>query len=151
MRRLASVVVLALGIALATAGSAAACSCIAISPGTKLKQSDGAVTARLLDARPLGGVDPPSSSATPSEFVYRIGRVIKGRPRLRSGRRLVVRSLWSGSSCGLSQDLGRVQGLFLRRANGRWRAGACDEIRAAQMRRLRGKGAAASAGAASCT
>jgi hypothetical protein len=135
MLRLVASIALALGVALVTAGSAAACSCVAIAPGTKLKAADGAVSARLLDVRPVGGVNPPPSAA-PTDFVYRIGRVVKGRARLKTGRRLVVRSLDSGSSCGLSNSPGKVRGLFLRRANGRWRAGACDEIRASQMRRL---------------
>jgi hypothetical protein len=123
MVRLAALVAVALGLALATAGSAMACSCIAVAPSTKLKQSRAAVTVRLLEVRS-------------ADFVYRIGRVVKGPARLETGRRLVVRSQLPASSCRLSNSQGAVLGLFLRRAEGRWTAGACDEIRAGQMRRL---------------
>jgi hypothetical protein len=141
--RVLALVAAALAIALATAGSAAACSCIGEKPRDLLKQSDAAVTARLLEVRPVGGGE-PSSSADPTDFVYRIGRVVKGKARLTSGETLVVRSRYSGSSCGLSNFGGKVRGLFLTRENGRWRSWACREVPARQMRRLAAGGAVGS-------
>ena len=115
---------------LVAAESAFACSCVQIAPETKLKQSDGAVVARLLQVEPL------ESSRFSADFVYRTGRVLKGKPRLRRGRRLVVRSPLSSASCGLSEREGRLTGLFLYREDGRWNSNSCNEVTAATMRRL---------------
>jgi hypothetical protein len=127
---------------LAAAPSAAGCSCAPVQPKQKLRGSDGAVIARLLDVRPVDDGDDVYSSAGPTDFVYRTGRVFKGRPRLRRGRRLVVRSVRSEASCGLSSRVGRLTGLFLYRSEGRWTSNLCNEVTPAQMRSVReGRGA----------
>jgi hypothetical protein len=118
-------------LALAAAETASACSCVQIAPETKLRQSDGAVVARLLRVEPL------ESSQFSANFVYRTGRVLKGKPRLRRGRRLVVRSPLSSASCGLMEREGRLTGLFLTRDDGRWSSNSCNEVSAAVMRSLK--------------
>jgi hypothetical protein len=129
---------LVLMILLLSAESAMACSCVAVKPKTKLADSKGAVTARLLE---VDGAD----------FVYRAGYVVKGKARgLRRGRRLVVRNVADGTSCGLSNRVGDVIGLFLSRKQGRWTAFSCDEISAGQMRRLGRATAARSTAPVSC-
>lgn len=131
------------------AESAAACSCAYVEPEAKLRRSDGAVVARLLAVKPVGDDrDGAIGSADPTDFVYRTGRVLKGRPRLRRGRRLVVRSVRLDASCGLSSRVGRLTGLFLQRDGGRWRAYSCDEVTAGEMRGLGRRGAVAAAGPA---
>src|SRR3712207_4574713 len=98
---------------LLAAEGAMACSCGFVAPETQLKQSDGAVVARLLKVKPLDDV---GASAA---FVYRTGKVLKGRRRgLRRGRRLVVRRARQSATCGLSDQVGRLTGLFLTREGG---------------------------------
>ncbi len=122
--------------ALAAAQSAMACSCVTVPAGEKLRQSEAAVVARLLEVRPVEGGDNAPSSADPTDFVYRTGRVVKGRSRLRKGRRLIVRSARDDASCGLSGRVGQLTGLFLARDEDRWTSGSCQEVAARQMRRL---------------
>jgi hypothetical protein len=129
--------VLVAAAALGVAPAAEACSCAYQTPKQKLRRSDGAVIARLLDVRPIDDGDDIQSSADPTDYVYRTGRVFKGRPRLQRGRRLVVRRVLMDASCGLSHRVGRLTGLFLDREDGRWRAGTCDEVTPAQMRSVR--------------
>jgi hypothetical protein len=125
---------MSLAVVLLTAEAAMACSCAYISPKTKLAESEAAVTARLLALKRLDEGASPSGLA---DFVYRTGRVVKGLGRgLKRGRRLVVRSTTSSASCGLSTDPGGLTGLFLMRSRGRWAGNLCDQISAAQMRRL---------------
>lgn len=112
------------------AESATACSCAYVAPERLLKEADGAVVARLLRVKAV-------PETTRADFVYRTGRVVKGRRRLERGRRLVVRSESSGSVCGLSRGYGKPIGLFLTRDGDRWTSGACGEIPARRMRRLR--------------
>ena len=121
---------------LAVAESAMACSCAIVPPREKLRQADGAVVARLLEVRPVEDGDNTQSSADPTDFVYRTGKVAQGRSRLRKGRRLVVRSARDDASCGLSGRVGELTGLFLTRDEDRWTSGSCHEIAASQMRRL---------------
>jgi hypothetical protein len=135
--RLSVVSVLAAATVLAAAPSAAGCSCAWVPPKQKLRGSDGAVIARLLHVRPMNDGDDIRSSADPTDFVYRTGRVFKGRPRLRRGRRLVVRSVRESASCGLSSRVGRLTGLFLHRSDGRWTSNSCNEVTPAQMRSVR--------------
>ena len=124
-------------LALAAAEGASACSCVQIDPETKLKQSDGAVVARLLRVKPL-------EQSYSAAFVYRTGRVVKGKPRLRRGRRLVIRSPLSSAACGLSDRVGRLTGLFLYREGGRWASNSCNEVAPRVMRSLDGAAAACS-------
>jgi hypothetical protein len=122
-----AVVALALGLMLAAVGSAQACSCIYVPPEKQLQRADGAAVLRLVDVREGGQAG--------DELVYRVGRVLKGAPELRRGRRIVVVD-GSFQLCGPIRSVGRLTGLFLRRLDGHWTTGACSEISAAQMRRL---------------
>lgn len=107
-----------------------------VAPRGQLRESDGAVVARLIAIRPLDDGDHAQSSGDPTDFVYRTGKVVKGRPRLGRGRRLVVRSVRSDSSCGLSGRVGSRTRLFLSRDEGLWRAGSCQQTSTETMRRL---------------
>ena len=136
--------VLVTAIALLGAEGAAACSCAFIAPETKLKQSDGAVVARLVRVKPIDDGDNVHSSADPTDFVYRTGRVYKGKQTgLRRGRRLVVRSVRSSATCGLSAEVGRLTGLFMDRQGGRWHSNLCSEVTPKQMRSTDGAGGSA--------
>jgi len=128
---------LLLTIVLLSAEAAMACSCAPIDPTAKLADSKGALTARLLEVKRVTEEE-PVSSADPTNFIYRTGRVLKGGARgLQRGRRLVVRSVLSDVSCGLVTEVGGLTGLFLERENGRWTSGLCSQISRAQMLRLR--------------
>lgn len=130
---------LLLTVLLLNAEAAMACKCVYVAPKERLADSDGAVTVRLLE---VSGQD----------VVYRIGRVVKGQSRgLRRRRRLVVRNVHDGTSCGLSNRVGSLIGLFLERRQGRWAAFSCDEIAAEQMRRLRGRIASRATSGSECT
>jgi hypothetical protein len=133
-----AVLVVLIGFVLAAIGAetARACSCAYVPPKEQLARSDGAVTARLLRVEPIDDGDDVISSVDPTDFVFRTGRVLKGKPQLGRGRRLVVRSARLDASCGLSSDVGDLTGLFLTRSQGRWISGSCSEIPAGQMRRL---------------
>jgi hypothetical protein len=133
LHRLA-VAALALGLVLAAAGPAQACSCVFVPPKKQLERADGAAVLRLVDVREGGQAG--------DELVYRVGRVLKGE--LRRGRRIVVLDR-SFQLCGPIRRVGRLTGLFLGRADGRWTASACGEISAAQMRRLADREATATA------
>lgn len=138
MRAIASAGLL-LAVLLLSAEAATACSCVRTDPKQAVAESKGAVTARLLEVkRPIEG-DEPVSSATPTDFVYRTGRVVKGAARgLRRGRRLVVQSQLYEASCGLSGEVGGLTGLFLQRRNGRWTSSLCSQISRARMLRVQG-------------
>ncbi len=138
MRAIASAGLL-LAVLLLSAEAATACSCVPIDPKQAVAESKGAVTARLLEVkRPIEGE--PVSSATPTDFVYRTGRVVKGAARgLRRGRRLVVQSQLSEASCGLSGEVGGLTGLFLQRRNGRWTSSLCSQISRARMLQVKGR------------
>ena len=58
----------------------------------------------------------------------------------------MVRSPRSSASCGLSQNVGRLTGLFLYRERGRWTSNSCNEVTPAQMRSLDEPGAARAGG-----
>lgn len=127
---------------LAGAPAATACSCVAKKPKELLRQADGAAVARLLAIRSVDD----GGDFGPADFVYRTGKVLKGKSRLRRGRRLVIRSTRSGASCGLSGRPGRLTGLFLYRSDGQWTSSLCTQIGAGQMRRLGRKRARESTG-----
>ena len=120
----------ALVIALLASESAQACSCVPPRPRQQLKQADGAFVGRLLAVR---AVDPPAegepiSSGDPADYVYRVGRVAKGGPGLRRGRRVRVRSVRSSATCGLPRARHRLYGLFLTRSDGRWNSNLCSVV-----------------------
>lgn len=144
MRAVASAGLLLTGLLL-SAEAAMACSCAPIDPKQGVADSKGAVTARLLEVRRPTAEDESGSSAAPTHFVYRTGRVVKGAARgLQRGRRLVVQSQPSEVSCGLSGEVGGLTGLFLERMNGRWTSGLCSQISRARMLRVRGPEASSS-------
>jgi hypothetical protein len=127
----------ALVLALVGAESAQACSCVPPDVRARLKDADGAFVGRLVAVRV---VDPPEegepiSSGDPTDYIYRVGRVYKGGPGLRRGRRVKVRSVRDGATCGLPRGRGRLYGLFLTRAGGRWHSNLCSVVSPAQMRR----------------
>jgi hypothetical protein len=143
--RLAAIGAGALAIALLAPSSALACSCVPPRPAEQLEAADGAFVGRLVDVRDVG-------SGLRADFVYRVGRVYKRGPGLRRGRRVKVRSIRSDATCGLPQGRGRLYGLFVRRAAGRWHGSACQVVTPEQMRRG-AEGAtsrAASPGSAAC-
>ena len=117
-------------IALLVAEGAQACSCVPPRPRQQLKQADGAFVGRLLAVRV---VDPPAegepiSSGDPADYIYRVGRVAKGGPGLRRGRRVRVRSVRSSATCGLPRARHRLYGLFLTRRDGRWNSNLCSVV-----------------------
>jgi hypothetical protein len=126
------------------------CVCAYYEPEKLLRRSDGAVIARLLAVSPGRDIGDGWPGGDSARLVYRTGRVFKGRPRLKRGRRLVVSSPYQSTSCALSSRVGELTGLFLHREDGRWTSDGCGERTPAQMRRLDGSGAAAS-GTPSCT
>ena len=126
----------ALAIALVAAESAQACSCAPIDARAALRDADGAFVGRLLAVR---AVDPPAageptSSADPTDYIYRVGGVYNGGPGLHRGRRVKVRSVRDSASCGLPRARGRLYGLFLTRRNGRWNSNPCSVVSRAEMR-----------------
>jgi hypothetical protein len=136
MRPLA-VLAMATAIPLVGADTAVACSCVPPRPAAQLKASDGAFVGRLVAIRE---VDPPPEgepigSGDPVDYVYRVGRVYKRGPRLRRGRRVSVRSVRLGVSCGLPRTRGRLYGLFVLREDRRWNGNLCNVVTPAQMRR----------------
>lgn len=121
------------------AETAMACSCAPVDPMEKLAGSKGAVTARLLEVRRPPAGEEAVSSADPTRFIYRTGRVVKGAARgLKRGRRLVVQSPLSEASCGLAGEPGGLTGLFVDRDDGRWTSNLCSQIGRATMLRLGG-------------
>jgi hypothetical protein len=115
---------------------AAACSCVPVKPATQLERSDGAFVGRLLEAKRLDDGDGIISTADPTNYVYRVGLVAKQGSGLRRGRRVTVRSVYGGSSCGLSNTRGRLFGLFVERRGRRWHGSACSEVSPGVLRRL---------------
>jgi hypothetical protein len=127
---------LSLIVALAIPELAAACSCVPVKPAKQLERSDGAFVGRLLEVRRLDDGDAVYSTADPTDYVYRVGLVAKRGPGLRRGRRVTVRSVYGGSSCGLTNTRGRLYGLFVERRGGRWRGNACSTVSPGALRRL---------------
>ena len=137
MTRAITLAAVAVAAGLLGADSAFACSCVPPDPPKLLKQSDGAFVGRLVAIRE---VDPPAEgepigSGDPVDYVYRVGRVYKRGVGLRRGRRVRVRSVRSGATCGLPRAKGRLYGLFLERHNRRWHSGLCLVVPPERMRR----------------
>jgi hypothetical protein len=128
MRPLA--LLLAVTAVLAGAEAAHACSCAFMPAERLLARSDGAIVARHLDVRPVQG-----SALAEVDFIYRVGRVYDGGPGLRRGNRIAVRTNSDDSACGLIPTIGKLTGLFLTRAQGRWTSGLCLQISPRRMRR----------------
>jgi hypothetical protein len=130
-------ILLALVVTLVGAESGQACSCVYVPPKKQLERADGAAVLRLVEVRP--------SRSDADELIYRVGRVVKGGPALRRGRRITVLDP-THQLCGPGRVVGRLTGLFMgRNEDGRWTASACSEISAAQMRRLGERVASSSA------
>ena len=155
MRRVALATALAAAGGLLGAEGAAACSCVPPNPPAMLKAADGAFIGRLVAVR---AVDPPAEgepigSGDPVDFIYRVGRVFKRGPGLHRGRRVSVRSVRDGATCGLPRARGRLYGLFLQRRNRRWHSSLCLAVTPAALRSTAddaSRGATASAGVAGC-
>ena len=152
MTRGTAVAAIALVIALVAAESAQACSCVPPRPRQQLEQADGAFVGRLLAVR---AVDPPAegepiSSGDPTDYIYRVGRVAKGGPGLRRGRKVRVRSVRSSATCGLPRERGRLYGLFLTRRNGRWHSSLCSVVSPADMPAASASRTPGSPGSAAC-
>jgi hypothetical protein len=152
VRRPLAIVAVTLGISLLGADAASACSCVPPKPREMLAEADGAFVGRLLAVRV---VDPPAEgepigSGDPADYIYRVGRVYNGGPGLRRGRRVSVRSVRSGGSCGLPRGRGRLFGLFLEREDGRWHSNLCQVVTPRQMRRAAEAGPAAAGSAPGC-
>lgn len=103
--------------ALLFSSGAQACSCLEMSPRAALRQADGAVSARLIR------VDPADRYG--ADYLYRVRRVYKQGPGLRSGGTVTVHSGINGASCGLPDDKLRWYGLFLARRGSQWSGGLC--------------------------
>ena len=154
MRRVALATALAVAGGLLSAEGAAACSCVPPKPRAMLRASDGAFIGRLVAVR---DVDPPVEggpigSGDPVDYVYRVGRVFKRGPGLRRGRRVSVRSVRDGATCGLPRARGRLYGLFLQRRDRRWHSNLCLTVSPSALRGTAGDSAsrpAVSAGAVS--
>ena len=152
MKRRLAIAAVMLGVPLLAADAAMACSCVPPKPREMLAEADGAFVGRLLAVRV---VDPPAEgepigSGDPTDYVYRVRRVYNGGPGLRRGRRVRVRSVRSGATCGLPRGRGRLYGLFLQRQDGRWHSNLCQVVTPRQMRRAAEAGPASAGSAPDC-
>jgi hypothetical protein len=138
----------ALAIALVGAETAQACSCVRPDLPTALDQADGAFVGRLVAVRVVDPPEPgePISSGDPTDYIYRVGRVYNGGPGLRRGRRVRVRSVRDGATCGLPRTRGRLYGLLVTRRNRRWNSSLCNIVSPAEMRHAANADAAAAGG-----
>ncbi len=139
-----SVTVLTLTIGLSLGAEAAgACSCPTLAPGStsadrlqwaqeRISSADAAIVGRLIAVRPVGS----RKILGPANFRYRIGRVYKGKRRLRRERIVTVRGGRATAACGLPDQVGRRYGLLLYRRKGRprWRSDFCSLMSASDMR-----------------
>jgi hypothetical protein len=122
--RLAGFVVLGV---LVFAGGAQACSCAPQAPAESLRESDGAIVARLVKVLPHGRLH--------ADYRYEVRHVYRGAELIDSGQMLTVRSGRTAAACALPRRLDRVYGLFLNRAHGRWFGGICGVIGPDRLRR----------------
>jgi len=149
-RRLAIAAVAAAAVPLLAADAAMACSCAPPDVSTQsIRSADGVFIGRLLAVR---AVDPPAEgepigSGDPTDYIYRVGRVPNGGPGLRKGRRVRVRSVRSGATCGLPRGRGRLYGLFVDRRGGRWHGNLCRTVPPDRLRDAEDGSAAGSFGA----
>ncbi len=130
-RRLVIAIVAIGAIPLLAPDGAMACSCVPPEVDNhSIRSADGVFIGRLLAVR---AVDPPAEgepvgSGDPTDYIYRVGRVYNGGPGLRKGRRVRVRSVRSGGTCGLPRGRGRLYGLFVDRRGGRWHGNLCRTV-----------------------
>lgn len=115
---IAAVTVVLLG--LVGAGSALACSCAPSAPAELLAESDAAIAARLLSAKPQG--------ATRAEYRYEVLRVYRGRGEIESGTIVKVTSPRGSAACALPDGIGHNFGLFLLGDGRRWAGGLCGVV-----------------------
>jgi hypothetical protein len=140
----AAAAVLAVG--LASAEGAQACSCVTRHDlRAAMEHADGAFIGRLVAVRAVNppAEDEPVSSADPTDYVYRVGRVFNGGPGLKRGRKVSVRSVRDGATCGLPRTRGRLYGLLAYRERRRWRSDSCNVFAPAELRGAWRAGAAA--------
>lgn len=108
--------IVSLGALLFSSG-AQACSCLELSPRAALRQSDAAITGRLIRVDPVDRFG--------ADYLYRVQRVYKAGPGLRAGGTVSIHSGVNGASCGLPADTARPYGLFISRSENRWRGSLC--------------------------
>ena len=152
MKRAIAAAAAACVIALVGAESAQACSCVRPELPTALEEADGAFVGRLLAVRVVDPPEPgePISTAEPTDYVYRVGRVYNGGPGLQRGRTVRVRSVRSGATCGLPRVRGRLYGLLVTRRNRRWHSSLCNVVSPAAMRGAATADSAAGGGGTPC-
>jgi hypothetical protein len=139
-----AVLVLSLGVAaLALPALAEACSCAG--PGSeeeiapfyaqRLKDSDGAIVARVIKVRHTGESTPGSLGDDEAIFTVRVRKAYKRLGTFPEGRRVRVHTASNGATCGLELGRGAVAGLFLSRNDGEWSGNLCGQISPRWMRR----------------
>lgn len=126
MRRLSTALLSVALVGMALAGSASACSCAPQAPAESLRDSDGAVVARLVKVLPHGGLH--------ADYRYEVRQVYRGSGTIEKGQMLTVRSGRRAATCALPRRLNHVYGLFLARRQDHWFGGICGVV---EPRRLR--------------
>lgn len=91
-----------------------------MAPGEAMRESDGAIVGRLVEIVPRGALQ--------ADYRYEVVRVYRGKRMIERGQMLSVRSARRAAACALPRRMERRYGLFLTRADGRWRAGICSVI-----------------------
>jgi hypothetical protein len=89
-------------------------------PAEGLRESDAAIVGRLVKIVPRGAVQ--------ADYRYEVQRVYRGARTIDVGQMLSVRSARRSAACALPRRLSHRYGLFLTRAEGRWRAGLCSVL-----------------------
>ncbi|MGH2987310.1 MAG: hypothetical protein ACRDLO_11585 [Solirubrobacterales bacterium] len=87
------------------------------------RESDGAVIGTLVAREPVG---------RRMDYMYRVGRVFRGRRVIERGEVIAVRSWSGGAACGFETPLGGREGLLLERRRDRLGRQPLRHHRAAQ-------------------
>ncbi len=128
---------------LALPSFAQACSCVGPASGQeadafyaqRIKDSDGAVIAKVKKVRYKGESTPGSFGDDEAIFTIRVRRAYKRFQTFPEGRKLRVHTAANGAACGLELGKGSVAGLFLDRYKGEWNGNLCGQISPKVMRR----------------
>jgi hypothetical protein len=85
-----------------------------------MRESDAAVVGRLVEVIPVGTLQ--------ADYRYEVQRVYRGARMIEARQMISVRSARRSAACALPRRKERSYGLFLTRAEGRWRSSICSVV-----------------------
>ena len=134
MRRLLRIGIVTAAVGLIVAGTAApcfACSCAFVPPRRALQGAEAAFVGTLVSREEPAAEDGLINTGQQVDWTFDVDEALVGS----LADPLVVRSAWSGASCGIEVREGQQVGLILFEEEGVWSSGLCSQYGANELSR----------------